>query len=112
MCGREVRWVGRLRGRETVEANYVKDNEIRHSGIRGQERAQCVPSSPWSLATLGSLLLTVQALGTWHGLIESKQGQVGNDKVRKGRDRPQTLHGRPAGDGKEGNDKIKPQAHK
>lgn len=51
MCGREVRWVGRLRGRETVEANYVKDNEIRHSGIRGQERVQCVPSSPWSLAT-------------------------------------------------------------
>lgn len=70
VCGREAevnRKATRQGGREAV---YVKDNEMRPLGIRGQGRVKSVPSSLWTLEILDPSLVTCpsmsQALGTWH----------------------------------------------
>lgn len=62
------RQTGRLRGKEAAEATYVKENGMRHLGIRGQGRVKSVYSFPGSLAILGPSLVTCPsvslALGT------------------------------------------------
>lgn len=45
MYGREVEVGRKVRREEVVEVIYMKENELRHLGVRGQRRVRSAPSS-------------------------------------------------------------------